>query len=89
MKFRSALLAATVLAAPLVAKAQPIPGPYVQFGGGGNLQTDEKVHSITIPQTGEAGNTFQQTTALRGLGLGAARRVDVGGGPAGEGALGR
>lgn len=88
MKFRSGLLAAALLAAPLVAKAQPIPGPYVQLGLGGNLQTDEKIHSITIPQTGEAGSTFQTTTALRGLGLGASRHVRVNGGFAGQGAVG-
>ena len=49
MKFRSALLAATLLAAPLAATAQPIPGPYVSAGLGGNIMNDEKIRSITGP----------------------------------------
>lgn len=80
MKFRSALLAATVLAAPLVAKAQPIPGPYVQLGLGANLMTDQKIHSITPPGGPEL--------FLQRQGLGSARRVRSQAGFAGEGAVG-
>lgn len=41
MKFRSALLAATVLALPVVAKAQPITGLYVGGGAGVNIMGNE------------------------------------------------
>lgn len=49
MRFRSALLAATLLAAPLAAKAQPIPGLYVSGGIGANIMSDETIRSITPP----------------------------------------
>ncbi|HBK04859.1 MAG TPA: hypothetical protein DDZ81_03235 [Acetobacteraceae bacterium] len=41
MKFRSALLAATLLALPVVAKAQPITGLYVGAGAGVNIMGSE------------------------------------------------
>ncbi|WP_428490583.1 OmpA family protein [Rhodopila sp.] len=41
MKFRNALLAATVLALPVAAKAQPITGLYIGGGGGVNIMHDE------------------------------------------------
>src|ERR1700680_4371695 len=41
MKFRNALMAATILALPLAAKAQPISGLYVGGGGGVNIMLDE------------------------------------------------
>ncbi len=47
MRFRSALLAATLLAAPLAAKAQPIPGLYVSAGLGANIMSDETIRSVT------------------------------------------
>ena len=37
MKFRGALLAASVLAVPIVANAQPVTGLYVGGGAGVNL----------------------------------------------------
>ena len=49
MKFRSALLAATLLVPPLAATAQPIPGPYVSAGLGANIMSDQKIRSITGP----------------------------------------
>ena len=50
MNFRTALLAATVLAAPMVAGsvaalAQPVTGPYVSLGAGVNLKQDLDVKS--------------------------------------------
>jgi len=52
MKFRLALLAATVLAAPVTfshaASAQPVTGPYVSLGGGYNIQDSEKVKDIYL-----------------------------------------
>jgi len=42
MQLRSALLAATVLATPIAASAQPVTGLYVGGGAGINLLTAEK-----------------------------------------------
>jgi outer membrane protein OmpA-like peptidoglycan-associated protein len=51
MKFRYALLAATVLAAPIafshVATAQPVTGPYVSLGAGYDLESSQKAKNIT------------------------------------------
>ena len=49
MKLRSALLAATILVAPVAAKAQAISGLYIGAGAGANFMSDEKVTSTTIP----------------------------------------
>jgi OmpA-OmpF porin, OOP family len=43
MKLRFALLAATVLALPVAAKAQPVTGPYVSLGAGDNILLPEKI----------------------------------------------
>ncbi len=51
MKIRSALLAATMLAAPLAARAQPIPGLYISGGAGGNIMSDQTLKSFTVPAT--------------------------------------
>src|SRR3978361_1085674 len=44
MKFRIALAAATVLAAPLAVNAQPVTGLYVGGGAGVNIMHDENAH---------------------------------------------
>ena len=49
MKLRIALLAATVIAAPLAARAQVVDGPYVSVGGGTTYESHEKV---TVPTYG-------------------------------------
>jgi outer membrane protein OmpA-like peptidoglycan-associated protein len=49
MKLRTALVAATMLAAPAVAFAQPITGPYVSLGVGANIYDTQKLSSITTP----------------------------------------
>ena len=41
MKFRNTLVAATILALPLAAKAQPISGLYIGGGAGVNIMLDE------------------------------------------------
>jgi outer membrane protein OmpA-like peptidoglycan-associated protein/outer membrane protein W len=46
MTFRSALLAATIVALPLAAKAQPVNGLYVGAGAGANFMQDEKIKGI-------------------------------------------
>src|SRR5690348_14245346 len=43
MRLRNVLLAATVLSAPMAAKAQPIDGLYVGAGAGFNFKEDQKV----------------------------------------------
>jgi outer membrane protein OmpA-like peptidoglycan-associated protein len=50
MKLRSALLAATVLVAPVAAKAQAISGIYIGAGVGGNIMQQEDVTSLRFPQ---------------------------------------
>jgi outer membrane protein OmpA-like peptidoglycan-associated protein len=52
MKLRTALLAATVLAAPAAAMAQPISGLYVGAGAGYNILQDENVHTLPGPNSG-------------------------------------
>ena len=52
MKLRSALLAATVLAAPIAAKAEAISGLYIGAGAGANFLQDEKIKSVGFPQAG-------------------------------------
>ena len=43
MQLRSALLAATVLATPIAASAQPVTGLYVGAGAGMNIMSQEKI----------------------------------------------
>ena len=52
MKLRTALLAATVLAAPAAAIAQPVTGPYVSLGAGGNIFQNQNIKSFNIPALG-------------------------------------
>jgi len=49
MQLRGALLAASLLALPIVASAQPVTGLYMGAGVGVNLMQDENVSSITGP----------------------------------------
>jgi OOP family OmpA-OmpF porin len=48
MRIRSALLAATVLALPFAAQAQPVTGLYVGGGAGVNFMLDEPIKSVTV-----------------------------------------
>jgi OmpA-OmpF porin, OOP family len=48
MQIRSALLAATLLALPLAAHAQPVTGLYIGGGAGVNLMLDEPINSVTV-----------------------------------------
>ncbi len=52
MSFRTALLTATVLAAPLalstIAKAQPVTGAYVGLGGGYSLEESSKAKNVFV-----------------------------------------
>jgi OOP family OmpA-OmpF porin len=53
MNLRSALLAATILAAaPIAAKAQAISGLYIGAGAGANFMEDQTLKSVGFPQLG-------------------------------------
>ena len=52
MKLRSALLVATVLAAPVAAQAEAINGLYIGAGAGANFMHDENLKSIGYPNLG-------------------------------------
>jgi OmpA-OmpF porin, OOP family len=54
MNYRNALVAATMLALPLAANAQPITGIYVGAGAGVNIMLDQKA-STTLGNVGLAG----------------------------------
>ena len=74
MKLRVALLAATVMAVPLIAKAQPINGLYVGGGIGLNVLQDETVnHSAALgtPNTMAMFNAGYVGELSVGYGLGA------------------
>jgi OmpA-OmpF porin, OOP family len=49
MKLRSALLAATVLALPFAASAQPVTGLYVGAGAGVNITQQESIKNLSFP----------------------------------------
>jgi outer membrane protein OmpA-like peptidoglycan-associated protein len=57
MNFRTALLAATVLAAPLAlshpARAQVVTGPYVSLGAGYNIESSQKAKDFVINNVGQ------------------------------------
>ena len=50
MKLRSALLAATVLAAPVAAKAEAVSGVYIGAGAGVNFMQNQHIKSLKFPQ---------------------------------------
>ena len=52
MQLRSALLAATVLATPIAASAQPVTGLYVGGGVGVNFTQKENVNGATVGSRG-------------------------------------
>jgi outer membrane protein OmpA-like peptidoglycan-associated protein len=51
MQLRSALLAATILATPIVASAQPVTGLYVGAGAGVNITTKENINRNGVLST--------------------------------------
>jgi len=69
MKLRSALLAATVLALPFAASAQPVTGLYLGAGLGVNLTQQEQVKNITFPTLGgvSSGNTSASLKSSTGF----------------------
>jgi OOP family OmpA-OmpF porin len=80
MKFRNALLAATMLALPLAANAQPITGLYVGGGVGANIMQDEnaKVSGGAGTATTHLRTRVGPAVALSlGYGLGNGIRAEV------------
>ena len=67
MQLRSALLAATVLATPIAASAQPVTGLYVGLGAGINATQQENINGVTlgIPAT-VLGGTLNTNGNLNG-----------------------
>jgi outer membrane protein OmpA-like peptidoglycan-associated protein len=81
MEFRNALLAATLLATPVAAGAQPITGLYIGAGAGANILQDEHA-KITGPRTGsitgDLKSHFGPAGELSlGYGLGNGLRVEI------------
>src|SRR5271166_3491301 len=91
MKLRSVLLAATILAAPLAANAQPIDGLYVGAGAGFNYlsQTDIKGFQPSTTLLGFPGGGVgsPNNLALTGTSVGAGK-LNYDGGFVGLGSLG-
>ena len=52
MKLRNALLVATMFAAPAAALAQPVTGPYISLGAGGNYIQDQNISRLSLPAVG-------------------------------------
>jgi outer membrane protein OmpA-like peptidoglycan-associated protein len=82
MKFRNALVAATILALPLAAKAQPIDGLYIGAGGGVNIMQNEDA-KVTSPPPGSPGSGQLKTRVgpafdlSAGYGLGNGFRAEI------------
>jgi opacity protein-like surface antigen len=73
MQIRSALLAATLLALPLAAQAQPVTGLYIGGGAGVNFMLEEPINSVTsggTTTTVNNGNLETQVGAVGVLSLG-------------------
>ncbi len=88
MKLRTALMAATVMAAPAAAIAQPVTGPYVSLGAGANIFQNQDIKNFNIPALGvtsPGGNGHISTdadiigTGAVGYGLGNGLRIELNG----------
>jgi outer membrane protein OmpA-like peptidoglycan-associated protein len=89
MRLRSALLAATILAIPIAAKAQPVTGFYIGAGAGANILNDEYVKRSTAAKTTGGTDQFSQPgfvgLASAGYGLGNGLRFEIEGDYRGNG----
>jgi outer membrane protein OmpA-like peptidoglycan-associated protein/opacity protein-like surface antigen len=86
MKLRNALLAATILAAPAAAIAQPVTGPYVSLGVGANYLQNQNIRDFSVPALGAfspgynghlSTNTDVMGSAAFGYGLGNGIRIEL------------
>ena len=66
MKLRSALLAATMLAIPFAANAQPVTGLYIGAGVGVNLTQQEQVKNLSFPNLFPNGSGVSTSGDLKG-----------------------
>ncbi len=78
MQLRSALLAATVLATPIAASAQPVTGLYVGIGAGVNYTQEQNVSGLAIGLPAAATNNFATTNGNLKNSTGFAGVVSVG-----------
>jgi outer membrane protein OmpA-like peptidoglycan-associated protein len=88
MKLRNALLVATMFAAPAVAMAQPVTGPYVSLGVGATYLEDQDLKQVNVPALGAYSygtynnghirtDTDVMGTGSIGYGLGNGFRIEV------------
>ena len=88
MKLRSALMAATVLVAPVAAKAQAVDGLYIGAGVGANFMQNQHLRGVTLsqlrgsPSEPISGSNVQMNTGFIGLasigyGLGNGLRFEI------------
>ncbi|MEA2738607.1 MAG: OmpA-OmpF porin, family [Acetobacteraceae bacterium] len=80
MKFRNALVAATILALPVAAKAQPISGLYIGGAAGVNIMQDEhaRISAGTATRSGDLQTDLGPAVALSlGYGLGNGLRAEI------------
>ncbi len=88
MKLRNALLVATMFAAPAAALAQPVTGPYVSLGAGGNYIQDQNITRLDIPALGATSYGVRNNGHIRvdgnvmgsaaiGYGLGNGFRIEL------------
>jgi outer membrane protein OmpA-like peptidoglycan-associated protein len=66
MQLRSALLAATVLATPFAASAQPVTGLYIGAGAGVNITQKEDIKNFSLPTTFPGSTGFNAVGSLNG-----------------------
>jgi OmpA-OmpF porin, OOP family len=66
MQLRSALLAATLVAMPIVASAQPVTGLYVGLGAGVNVTTQEQIKNVGFPTLAPLGAGVSTSGHLSG-----------------------
>jgi outer membrane protein OmpA-like peptidoglycan-associated protein len=83
MTFRSALLAATLMAAPVAVMAQPVSGPYISLGAGVGYLQDQNLKDFATPAFGTEISGHVRTnvgalgSAAIGYGLGNGLRIEL------------
>ena len=68
MRFRSALLAATVLAVPFAAQAQPVTGLYIGAGAGVNIKSNINVKNLSETNSTTSGLAISNVNLESGAG---------------------
>jgi OmpA-OmpF porin, OOP family len=78
MKLRSALLAATIVAMPFAASAQPVTGLYVGMGVGVGITQQEQVKNLSFPTLAPLGSGLSTSGNFNGGNAGAATVLSLG-----------